>query len=59
MTVVSAYKILVTLLLFPIHAGQEVRRARLFHRFVLSDPDETWKSEAEAPTFENKSLRGN
>lgn len=59
MTIVSTSKVLVTLLLFPIHAGQEVRRARLFHRLVLSDPDETWKSEAEAPTFEDKSLRGN
>jgi hypothetical protein len=59
MSIVSASKVLVTLLLFPIHAGQEVRRARLFHRLVLSDPDETWKSEAEAPTFKYKSLRGN
>ena len=58
-TIVGASEVLVPLMLFPIHAGQEVRRACLFHRLVLPDPEETWKSEAEASTFGDKSLRGN
>jgi len=45
-------------MLFPIHAGQEVRRACLFYGLVLPDQEETWKSETEASTFGDKSLRG-
>lgn len=57
-TIVGASEVFVPLMLFPIHAGQEVRRARLFYRLVLPDPEETWKSETEASTFGDKSLRG-
>jgi hypothetical protein len=57
-TIVGASEVLVPLMLFPIHASQEVRRACLFHRLVLPNPEETWKSETEASTFGDKSLRG-